>query len=182
MKKLFVLSLAMLLCVMCVFVGCSKEEGDAEETTDEAVTTVADDTTDDDTTEADTTAADTTEEDTTEADTTADAGDSEDGDTAAGDGSALAAYAQEQEAMYEATNTDFMSVHCLVRGNSLVYTYNMSTVTDAAGAEQYLSSSLDSIYSALLSVVQLAAPECDSIVVEVLDQSGSVLASKTYTA
>ena len=182
MKKIFVMSVAMLLCVACIFAGCSKEEaGDAKETT-EAVTTVADETTEAETTEADTTAADTTEEDTTEADTTADAGDSEDGDTAAGDSSALAAYAQEQEAMYEATNTDFMSVHCLVRGNSLVYTYNMSTVTDAAGAEQYLSSSLDSIYSALLSVVQLAAPECDSIVVEVLDQSGSVLASKTYTS
>lgn len=182
MKKIFVLSVAMLLCVACIFAGCSKEEeGDAKETT-EAVTTVADETTEAETTEADTTAADTTEEDTTEADTTADAGDSEDGDTAAGDGSALAAYAQEQEAMYEATNTDFLSVHCLVRGNSLVYTYNMSSVTDTAGAEQYLSSSLDSIYSALLSVVQLAAPECDSIVVEVLDQSGSVLASKTYTA
>ena len=181
MKKIFVLSVAMLLCVACIFAGCSKEEeGDAKETT-EAVTTEADETTEAETTEADTTAADTTEEDTTEADTTADAGDSEDGDTAAGDGRARAAYAQEQEAEFEDGNNALASIHCLARGNSLVYTYSTAAVTDAAGAELYIST-LDSMYSVMLPAVQLDVPECDSIVVEVLDQSGSVLASKTYTA
>lgn len=172
MKKILVLSFAMLLCVMCVFVGCSSNEGDNDTTTDEVTTNA-------NTTDEDTTVEDTTAEDTTEANTSDEANDSEEG--GASENSALAAYAQGQEAFYEAVNNELLSVHCLARGNSLVYTYNISTVTDAAGAEEYLSYSLESTYSAMLSVVRLEVPDCESIIVEILDQSGNVLASKSYT-
>lgn len=171
MKKILVLSFAMLLCVMCVFVGCSSNEGDNDTTTDEVTTNA-------NTTGEDTTAEDTTAEDTTEADTTDEANDSEEG--GASENSALVAYAQEQETGFEEGNSDLASIHCLARGNSLVYTYSVATVTDASGAELYIST-LDSMYSAMLSLVQLEVPDCESVIVEILDQSGNVLASKSYT-
>lgn len=179
MKKFFVLSMALLLCVMSVFVGCTKEEVKDEETTAE---TTAEETTAENTTAQDTTAEDTTAEN---ADTSADAGTTADTSDGAGtngsteENAALAAFAAEQQKPFDAVQSELYSVSCSARGNALVYSYKYAVI-DAATAQATLNNTLDATYASMLTAVQLTVPSCESIIVEILDQSGTVLASKTY--
>lgn len=121
MKKIFALSMALLLCSMCIFVGCSSK-----------------------------------------------------------DGTALADYAEEQQKALDAAAVDGMTIKCTARDNSLVFSYTYESDLITKESAQTALDSLDSTYSAMLSTVQGAVPGCESVIIEILDQDGSVLADKEY--
>ncbi len=172
MKKIFVLSMALLLCVMSVFVGCSKEETEDKDTTAETTAETTADTTAEDTTAED---ADTSADDETTADTSGEAKDS--GSTE--ENAALVAYAKEQQKALDAAPVEGATIACTARGNALVYSYTYEIEMNATAAQTALDA-LDSTYSSMLTLVQITVPTCESIIIEFLDQSGNVLASKTY--
>ena len=121
MKKVLAFSMVLLLCSMCIFVGCSSK-----------------------------------------------------------DSNALADYAKEQQKQLDAAAVEGMTIKCTARDNSLVFSYSYESDLITKEIAQTTLDSMESSYSTMLSAVQTVVPSCDSIIIEILDKDGSVMADTEY--
>lgn len=165
MKKALTLTMAALLCVASLtFLASCTTGGDnssnSVEDSSNSSSSVEDN--------SDSSASDSSTSDSSASDSSASAGDD-----------AITAFAKEQDDLLASSSTEMMEIHCLARGKSLVYTYTYDIDLDAATAQTSLDG-LESTYSTLLSTVQLAVPDCESIIIEILGKDGSVLATSEF--
>ncbi len=121
MKKILAFSMVLLLCSMCIFVGCSSK-----------------------------------------------------------DSNALAEYAEEQQKALDAAAIDGMTIKCTARDNSLVFSYSYESDLITKETAQTALDAMESQYATMLSTVQTAVPSCESIIIEILDKDGSVMADTEY--
>ena len=121
MKKILAVSLGLLLCSMCIFVGCSSK-----------------------------------------------------------DSNALAEYAEEQQKALDAAAIEGITVKCTARDNSLVFSYSYESDLITKETAQTALDAMESQYATMLSTVQTAVPSCESIIIEILDKDGSVMADTEY--
>lgn len=121
MKKILAFSMVLLLCSMCIFVGCSSK-----------------------------------------------------------DSNALAEYAEEQQKALDAAAIDGMTIKCTTRDNSLVFSYSYESDLITKETAQTALDAMESQYATMLSTVQTAVPSCESIIIEILDKDGSVMADTEY--
>ncbi len=121
MKKILAFSMVLLLCSMCIFVGCSSK-----------------------------------------------------------DSNALAEYAEEQQKALDAAAIDGMTIKCTARDNSLVFSYSYESDLITKDTAQTALDSMESQYATMLSSVQTAVPSCESIIIEILDKDGNVMADTEY--
>ncbi|GFI55470.1 hypothetical protein IMSAG013_00514 [Clostridiales bacterium] len=121
MKKILAFSMVLLLCSMCIFVGCSSK-----------------------------------------------------------DSNALAEYAEEQQKALDAAAIDGMTIKCTARDNSLVFSYSYESDLITKDNAQTALDSMESQYATMLSSVQTAVPSCESIIIEILDKDGNVMADTEY--
>ncbi len=121
MKKILAFSMVLLLCSMCIFVGCSSK-----------------------------------------------------------DSNALAEYAEEQQKALDAAAIDGMTIKCTARDNSLVFSYSYESDLITKETAQTALDAMESQYATMLSTVQTAVPSCESIIIEILDTDGSVMADTEY--
>jgi len=121
MKKILAFSMVLLLCSMCIFVGCSSK-----------------------------------------------------------DSNALAEYAEEQQKALDAAAIEGITVKCTARDNSLVFSYSYESDLITKETAQTALDAMESQYATMLSTVQTAVPSCESIIIEILDKDGSVMADTEY--
>ena len=121
MKKILAFSMVLLLCSMCIFVGCSSK-----------------------------------------------------------DSNALAEYAEEQQKALDAAAIDGITIKCTARDNSLVFSYSYESDLITKDTAQTALDSMESQYATMLSSVQTAVPSCESIIIEILDKDGNVMADTEY--
>ena len=121
MKKILAFSMVLLLCSMCIFVGCSSK-----------------------------------------------------------DSNALAEYAEEQQKALDAAAIDGMTIKCTARDNSLVFSYSYESDLITKDVAQTTLDAMESQYNAMLSTVQAVVPSCESVIIEILDKDGNVMADTEY--
>lgn len=77
-----------------------------------------------------------------------------------------------------------MGLDVVVRGNSLVYSYQYKIdLGDTSLFKDTLESSLNSmsdVFTSVLSSLRLAVPDAESVIVEYLDKDGNIIVSKEF--
>jgi len=96
------------------------------------------------------------------------------------DSNALAEYAEEQQKALDAAAIEGITVKCTARDNSLVFSYSYESDLITKETAQTALDAMESQYATMLSTVQTAVPSCESIIIEILDKDGSVMADTEY--